>query len=409
MPKPIPRLFSYTTVLFIISTNFVQAQYNGTWYHGADEGLPSQFSANLERQVIDAEHDTLYLGDTESSLQSSNEAHISNVSTNAQTDAPDVESPVGHSIVDDNGEDKLPSSSEPNEDLSGKTHDPDDDQEGGPGFLSKYSSLIGIGSAIVTMSGLNRDRRRKKRFDDSLGDHNEDASHPNHHHESISKSTRSSVGNPGLSDIQGALDIVPEPEMGHMTHDIQAESIYAGLRATENKCIYLDSLLATSDEMLDDEQRQQLVTLYGALLEEHSGFLLALETLNCPAVGTRVASPGAPFTCLWEGCSRTFEYEYQLNLRSKHAQSHQKPISCEICDYRCATRRDLGRHRRTNHPDLYGREEFACEMCKPRKVFGRKDHLKRHVDNIHTFQRYLRKAHKPNTEHRKEGREGGVK
>jgi hypothetical protein len=82
-------------------------------------------------------------------------------------------------------------------------------------------------------------------------------------------------------------------------------------------------------------------------------------------------------------CNASFRRPCDLQ---KHTRYHVKPISCADCTHSFGTRRDLIRHQKAVHKDVYQAERWVCmhEECVGKGfVFGRKDNLGRHVRMVH--------------------------
>jgi len=100
----------------------------------------------------------------------------------------------------------------------------------------------------------------------------------------------------------------------------------------------------------------------------------------------------SPNTC--NSCQKSFPKPYLLH---KHEKSHTRPFKCPevTCRYKGAQlRKDLDRHIRTKHPERVPdvvRHHCPVENCKYSEqggeTFGRLDHLKRHMESKHPYDR----------------------
>ncbi|KAK1955735.1 hypothetical protein LY78DRAFT_664050 [Colletotrichum sublineola] len=80
---------------------------------------------------------------------------------------------------------------------------------------------------------------------------------------------------------------------------------------------------------------------------------------------------GGPYAC--EICPKIYSKQHSLN---RHMKWHTKPLTCpsEGCDWRCAEKKDLGRHVGTYHSSQKPR--FKCDRCG--EDFARREYLTRH-------------------------------
>ncbi|QYS95447.1 hypothetical protein H0G86_002739 [Trichoderma simmonsii] len=93
-----------------------------------------------------------------------------------------------------------------------------------------------------------------------------------------------------------------------------------------------------------------------------------------------------PFVCDRDGCSKSFEKNYQLN---RHLGWHDKKLQCPLhpgCDKRYQYKKDLEKHIWSHHQswaESTGRPPIRtkCKICGV--ILERPDNAKRHMDEVH--------------------------
>ncbi|KAK6850213.1 ankyrin repeat protein [Apiospora arundinis] len=92
-----------------------------------------------------------------------------------------------------------------------------------------------------------------------------------------------------------------------------------------------------------------------------------------------------PYECPFPKCNKIFIRARDLK---KHSNLHIRPHECPYpeCNKRCAERRDLDRHKSLHHGEP-GRgfhcPKPGCRYFEGGQTFSRKDHLKRHMGQMH--------------------------
>ncbi|ESP05447.1 hypothetical protein LOTGIDRAFT_102986, partial [Lottia gigantea] len=94
------------------------------------------------------------------------------------------------------------------------------------------------------------------------------------------------------------------------------------------------------------------------------------------------AKESEPPHCVF--CEKDFESKENVifHLNSVHSRyksicGKERQIKCHLCDKMFLTNQDVQRHMITHTQ----KKEFLCDICS--QVFGRKDHLTRHIKNAH--------------------------
>jgi len=118
---------------------------------------------------------------------------------------------------------------------------------------------------------------------------------------------------------------------------------------------------------------------------------------DIPAISSSTSEPNLPSPTLYSTpsaikrshictiCTKPFPNPEGLK---RHKKIHDPKIAClsYTCLERFAETKDMKRHVQTNHPGILPRERHYCPRndCKYFTCgFGRKDHLKRHMEKIH--------------------------
>ncbi|KKP02862.1 hypothetical protein THAR02_05038 [Trichoderma harzianum] len=108
------------------------------------------------------------------------------------------------------------------------------------------------------------------------------------------------------------------------------------------------------------------------------------EADSIPPTGSPTVA--LPFVCGKDGCSKSFEKNYQLN---RHLGWHDKKLQCPLhpdCDKRYQYKKDLEKHIWSHHQkwaEDTGRPPIRtkCKMCGV--ILERPDNAKRHMDEVH--------------------------
>lgn len=108
------------------------------------------------------------------------------------------------------------------------------------------------------------------------------------------------------------------------------------------------------------------------------------EADSIPPTGSSTVD--LPFLCDRDGCTKSFEKNYQLN---RHLGWHDKKLQCPLqpdCDKRYQYKKDLEKHIWSHHQkwaEDTGRPPIRtkCKMCGV--ILERPDNAKRHMDEVH--------------------------
>jgi len=101
--------------------------------------------------------------------------------------------------------------------------------------------------------------------------------------------------------------------------------------------------------------------------------------------------PNGEYCCSWPACSRTFLTSKKLSI---HIRTMHKPRTLCIagCGQIFGDKKPMLRHVRVYHRQfLPTLDAFKCSISECKREFTHPDNLKRHIEEVHTKQRWRRR------------------